>query len=268
MPQLRPILADAARIYRKHFMRIVKCIMLLITMITLSSLNTLQAQPPVQADVPPAAKVEVAQPKGPPQATPEKFEKEIAKFEAQDKLEPPVKNGIVFVGSSSIRLWPVKVSFPNRTILNRGFGGSITKDVNHFFDRIITPYEPQVIVYYAGDNDIGKGASAKAVVEDTELFADKVHKLWPQTVILYLPIKPSIKRWNSWNVIQETQRALQDYAHKNPHFIYVDVATPMLKSDGTPDETLYVKDGLHMTPKGYTIWTDLVEAQLQKYARP
>jgi hypothetical protein len=34
-----------------------------------------------------------------------KWEKEISAFEQQDRENPPPKNAIVFVGSSSIRLW-------------------------------------------------------------------------------------------------------------------------------------------------------------------
>ena len=88
-----------------------------------------------------------------------KWEKEIAAFEAADQKQPPPKGGIVFVGSSSIRLWDVKKSFPGLPVINRGFGGSQIEDSTHFAERIVFPYEPCAVVFYAGDNDIASGKS-------------------------------------------------------------------------------------------------------------
>src|SRR5579859_3047551 len=54
-----------------------------------------------------------------------KWEKDIAAFEASDRTNPPPKDCIVFVGSSSIRFWSsLKEDFPGLPVVNRGFGGS------------------------------------------------------------------------------------------------------------------------------------------------
>src|SRR5215212_456560 len=83
----------------------------------------------------------------------ERFQKEIAAFEAADKTSPPPKGEIVFVGSSTIRLWDTAGAFPDLKIINRGFGGSWLADTVRYADRIIIPYEPRLVVVYAGDND-------------------------------------------------------------------------------------------------------------------
>src|SRR5258707_5621029 len=83
-----------------------------------------------------------------------KWEKDIAAFEAQDKEKAPPKQAVVFVGSSSIRLWNLKKSFPDLDVINRGFGGSRIADSVHFADRLIVQYKPRLVVFYAGDNDI------------------------------------------------------------------------------------------------------------------
>ncbi len=75
-----------------------------------------------------------------------KWEKSIAAFEDADLKQAPAKNGVVFVDSSSIRMWDVQKSFPDLPVINRGFGGSRIEDSVHFAERIVIPYQPRVVV--------------------------------------------------------------------------------------------------------------------------
>src|SRR5436190_443103 len=87
-----------------------------------------------------------------------RWEKDMAAFERMDATNPSPKGGIVFTGSSTIRLWnTLSTDFPNSKIINRGFGGCEIEDVTHFADRIIFPYEPRMIVLRAGGNDLWAG---------------------------------------------------------------------------------------------------------------
>ena len=115
-----------------------------------------------------------------------KWEKEIAAFEAADQKQPPVKGDILFVGSSSIRMWDVKRSFPELPVVNRGFGGSQIEDSTHFAERVIGTHEPRAILFYAGDNDIASGKSAETVAGDFEKFVAKVRGKRPEAQILFI----------------------------------------------------------------------------------
>src|SRR6516164_10408221 len=95
-----------------------------------------------------------------------RWEKDIAAFERRDRDKPPPKNAVLFVGSSSIRLWDLPKSFAGVEVINRGFGGSHLADVVHFAPRIVLPYEPRLIVLYAGDNDIAAGKTPERVHAD------------------------------------------------------------------------------------------------------
>ena len=67
----------------------------------------------------------------------------------------PPKCATLFVGASSIRFWrTLKEDFPDRTVIQRGFGGSTVWEVNPYFDRVVAPYHPKEIVFYAGENDL------------------------------------------------------------------------------------------------------------------
>ncbi len=189
-----------------------------------------------------------------PTKKPERFEPEIAAFEKWDSQNAFPKDGILFVGSSSVRLWQSAEAFPGLPVINRGFGGSTIPDSTHFADRIIFKYKPRTIVFYAGDNDIAGGRSPDRVVADYEAFAKAVHEKLPETKLIYIAIKPSVLRWKLWPKIQETNTRIEKLTKQNDHELYVDIATPMLGSDGQPRKELLRKDGLHMNPQGYEIW--------------
>jgi hypothetical protein len=120
------------------------------------------------------------------------FENEILAFEAADRASPPPSNAVLFVGSSTIRLWPdVQRDFPDIPTLNRGFGGSSIPDVLLYMDRIVLPYRPRTIVFYGGDNDLANGRTTEQVIRDFEAFASRVRGQLPKAKIVFLAIKPS-----------------------------------------------------------------------------
>jgi|TARA_B110000438_G_C15814082_1_gene651105 lysophospholipase L1-like esterase len=196
-------------------------------------------------------------------AAPEKWGKDIAKFEAAAKANPHPKGALLFVGSSSIRMWDLKSSFPKQKTINHGFGGSELEDSLYFADRIIIPHAPAMVLLYAGDNDINKGKTANRVVDDYKKFIAKIHATLPKTRIIFLPIKPSLSRWEKWPEMKKANLAIQNLSKKNPLLVYLDTATPMLGDDGKPMPDLFKKDGLHLNNKGYQIWNKVVKNLLK-----
>lgn len=193
-----------------------------------------------------------------------KWEKSIAAFEAADQQRPPTKGGILFVGSSSIRMWDVQHSFPELLVVNRGFGGSQIEDSTHFAERILGTHEPRAIVFYAGDNDIGSGKSAETVASHFEQFVTKVRGKLPETQILFIAIKPSGSRWKHIETQRAANARIRAFCERGPRLTFVDVEKPMLGKDGQPREELFLKDRLHMTAAGYKVWNDLLRPQLSK----
>jgi lysophospholipase L1-like esterase len=184
-----------------------------------------------------------------------KWEKDIQAFEANDRTNRPPANAILFVGSSSIRLWTnLAGTFPEWTVIRRGFGGSRISDVNGLFDRLVLAYKPAKIVLYAGENDIAAGASPGKVFEEFKSFAGKVRKHLPGTEIYFLSMKPSPSRWHLSPQINEGNQSVKRYARFRPDITYVDVGTPLLTAEGRPDSGFFVKDQLHLNPRGYEIW--------------
>lgn len=188
----------------------------------------------------------------------------IAAFEEQDRNAPPPKQAILFIGSSSIRGWDLGEYFPDDPVLNRGFGGSELADSAYFADRIIFPYEPRAIVLYAGDNDIANGKSPERVFEDFKAFVAKVHERLPRTPVLFVAIKPSIRRWGLVEDMRWANRLIAEYAQRHPLLHYVDIDTPMIGDDGRPRPELFVEDGLHLSATGYRLWTGKLKPVLEQ----
>ena len=192
-----------------------------------------------------------------------RWEPDIRAFEKKDRERKPPPGGIVFVGSSSIRGWDVGKSFPDLPVVNRGFGGSQIADSVEFAGRIVIPYKPKTVVLYAGDNDINAGKTPQQVLSDYREFVAKVHGPLPDAKIVFIAIKPSLRRWNLVSAMREANKLIREYSESNARLEFVDVDPPMIGADGKPRPEIFVEDGLHMTAEGYRIWTALVRPFLQ-----
>jgi lysophospholipase L1-like esterase len=191
------------------------------------------------------------------------WESAIEAFEKQDSEKQPPKNAIVFVGSSSIRLWDLAKSFPGKAVINRGFGGSQLADSVRFAPRIVVKYEPRLAVLYAGDNDLALGKSPEQVHADFRAFVEVVHKALPQTTIAFLSIKPSLARWRLVDKIQKANALIEASCKGQKRLRYIDVFTPMVGDDGRPRRELFAPDGLHLNAKGYELWASILSPHLK-----
>lgn len=192
----------------------------------------------------------------------DRWETKISEFEAADKKNPPPKKAILFIGSSSIVYWKERLSFPELVTINRGFGGSHTSDSLKYADRIILPYEPKIIVFYAGDNDIKAGKPAERAADDFAKIVAKVHKTLPDTQFLYIAIKPSISRWSLVGEMRKANKMIQKFCKKDERLTFVDIDKPMMGKDGKPNPELFVEDGLHINVAGYILWTEILRPYL------
>jgi lysophospholipase L1-like esterase len=193
---------------------------------------------------------------------PGRFANDIRAFEEMDRRNTPPKTAVLFVGSSTIRLWPTAERFRDLTVINRGFGGSHISDVNHFIEQTVLKYGAGVVVLYAGDNDIASNKPPSQVLTDYQAFVRRVHAAKPDTEIVFLAVKPSLARWKLWPTALTFNDLVRAYSTTAPRLHFVDIAPPMLGADGRPRPALFVEDGLHMSAQGYDIWTDILARTL------
>jgi lysophospholipase L1-like esterase len=194
---------------------------------------------------------------------PKRFEPEIRAFETADRAHRPKPNGIVFIGSSSIKNWTdLAADFPGLPVLNRGFGGSTLADVVYYMDRILIPYRPRRVVLYAGDNDMVEGRTPEEVMADYRAFIARLRSALPEARVVYISIKPSPSRRIYIDRMRETNQRIRAEIARDSLQTYVDIFTPMLNATGQPRPELFLADSLHMTRAGYLLWRSLLEAWL------
>jgi lysophospholipase L1-like esterase len=189
------------------------------------------------------------------------FRDEIVRFAEADRRNAPPSCPVLFVGSSSIRMWTsLARDMAPLPVLNRGFGGSTIAQVNLYFDRVVTPYRPRAIVFYAGENDIDAGQSPAAVAGQFSRFLDTKRNRLGDVPVFYISAKPSKLRFAQLARQSELNAAVRKLAGASRDLIYVDVASAMMKG-GQPLD-LFVEDGLHMAPAGYALWRGAVQRAL------
>ncbi|WP_336968911.1 GDSL-type esterase/lipase family protein [Sphingobium aromaticiconvertens] len=194
------------------------------------------------------------------------FSNEIEAFARANSAGPRLSDATLFIGSSSIRLWDVSASFPDIGIVNRGFGGATTPDVLHYYKRLLPPTPPTSVIVYVGENDLATGALPDKIAKDILILLSRLRADYPRARIAFLSLKPSPIRWTLWPRMMEVNAIVAARAGKD--FDYMDVGKVLLAPDGLPDAQLFRPDGLHMNPRGYALWTRLVDAWLDTLPTP
>ena len=189
-----------------------------------------------------------------------RWQASIDAFAAADQARQPQPDGVLFVGSSSIRFWTqLQQDFRQApVVINRGFGGSTMADCLFFVKKLVVQYRPRQVMVYAGDNDLAQGRTPEQVLESFQGFVRAVRAELPGTRIGYISIKPSPARAELLPLVRETNALLAAYVRTLPEADYIDVFGPMLEADGTPRAGLYGPDRLHMNEAGYALWRTVI----------
>jgi lysophospholipase L1-like esterase/phosphoserine phosphatase len=211
------------------------------------------------APVAPAPVVPAAEPA--PQAAvppPVRWENEIAAFEKADGVQPPPSDGVVFLGSSNIRMWNTLTGdFPELNVINRGVGGANLAELAVVANRLVPAAKPRAVVVSAGSNDIAAGATAEAVRDAFALLVRNLRAELPDVKIAFLAMLPSEMRWEQKDRQQQANEAVRDFiaarvaAEGNAAgLIYIDANAAVLGPDGRPAVECFLDDKLHPSTIG------------------
>ncbi len=171
----------------------------------------------------------------------------------------------MFVGSSSIRLWNgLETSFADQpVVIRRGFGGSRLSDCADLVHRLVLPYQPRLVVLYAGENDLTEGVTPRDLLGHFVRFVQQVQASLPATRVAYMSIKPSPSRTAFMGAMREANLLIQTHVLQHDNLDFIDVHTAMLDNDGRPRSELFVRDQLHLSAEGYGLWRQIVSAHLR-----
>ena len=201
-------------------------------------------------------------------AAKKKWESTIMKFEDLDKKNDYPDDSILFVGSSSIRLWETLAEdMKPYPVIQRGYGGAKFQDLAVFAKRIIHPHDFRAVVIFVANDIVGEKESDLEPDEVAALFADVVKTIREKNAkapVFLIAITPTESRWAAWPQIKKSNSAMEAVckAQENVHFIRT--TKPFLDEEGKPKAELFRKDRLHLNPDGYKLWTKIVRKALDR----
>lgn len=194
------------------------------------------------------------------------FWDDIQHFKQLNKENPPPKNAVLLVGSSSFTMWKdVDAYFPDKVIVNRGFGGSSLYDLNFYSEELLKPYSPKQIIIYCGENDFAGNEKLKPreVFNRFKHFYAEIRKYYPEVPVAYVSIKLSPSRENLWPQFIATNSLIRKFMERKENAEYIDITKAMNGPDGKIRKDLFLEDMLHMKPEGYQIWKKVMEPYLK-----
>lgn len=196
---------------------------------------------------------------------PQVWEEDISALESKTSGLYGPGEGVVFLGSSSIRLWNTLVDdMAPIGVIQHGFGGAKLNDVIYYAQRLVNAYQPRAVVIFAGTNDIHPGASKtpEVLFASYQTLVRKIRVDRPDLPIFYIAITPSTMRWSVWPIAQATNQLIEDWSAEDPNLYVIDTSHALMGSSGEPDSENYRRDGLHLSEQGYRIWREIIRTRL------
>ena len=194
----------------------------------------------------------------------------LEEFAAADKANKPSGRGVLFVGSSTIRMWKTMVTdFRDvPVIINRGYGGSTLEDSSQMVRQLVTQYQPSQVMVYAGENDLQEGRTPTQVLGSMKRLVQAVRAELPGARMAFISIKPSPSRANLLPAVRVSNLLIAEYLMTQHNAEYIDVYTPMLKADGQPRPELFLPDMLHLNAAGYALWHTIIAPYVAPHIAP
>ncbi len=195
----------------------------------------------------------------------ERWEDDIQELEQLDQAETDPEHAILFIGSSSIRLWEEMAEdmAPWPTI-RRGYGGAKLSDLAVYVERLIEPHQFDALVIFVA-NDISGKESDKTPEEVLRLYQyviKTVRQSRADTPVFFIGITPSSSRFAVWDQIKQANALIARYCSSEPRLHYIDTADHYLTEAGKPKDALFREDQLHLNRDGYRLWAKIIKAEL------
>ena len=193
----------------------------------------------------------------------EEYEADVRELEINLHSKELENKKTVLFGSSTFKDWNnAHLDLSINNLSNLGFGGSTLVSCRTYFNRIVVPYSPDTMIFYAGDNDIGSGTSADELLNEFMLFTSEVSEKIPHTRCFFVSIKPSIFRRDYLEIILDANNKIKNAINNLAQWKYIDLCSPMLE---TGYEKFYGEDPLHMNVLGYSLLSKLIRDELSVF---
>lgn len=201
-------------------------------------------------------------------APPSKLEKQVNLFQEEPVPGP---GGILLVGSSIFRQWKnAAVDLAPLPVTNRAFGGSHTSHQIRFFDQVVPPCRPDLVVWYCGSNDIKGGKDPATVLARTREWIGKVQSALPGSGVLLVSVmnSPQKRRDGQAEGVLAVNCGLREMANPAQRIFFIEINPGFEGADGSARADLYLEDGLHLNAEGYRELARLLRPVIEQHWKP
>lgn len=200
------------------------------------------------------------------QAADDRWEAAIKAFEQDDRQTVYPNDAVLFVGSSSIRLWDtLQTDMAPHPVIQRGFGGAATADVVRHADRLLGKHQPPAVVLFVANDIRGNSETDLTPAAAAELFAafiERVHYRVPDTTLFVVAVTPTASRWHVWPQIRQLNHLLAARCDELAETVFIPTEDLYLGQDGRPLDELFRPDRLHLSAAGYALWAKRIRSYL------
>ena len=185
----------------------------------------------------------------------------------KDGIASPEHGGIVFTGSSIFQFWThLKEQMAPLPVLNRAIAGTVTQDMLNRIGQLVLRYQPRIVVYYCGSNDISVGEDAGAILERTKRYVRVLHENLPNTYFFYTSIQKAPEKRARWDVVDAVNREMERYSREATNVGYIDLNPVLFDTERKLRVSLFLPDGLHFRPDStaYAEFSQIVKPILSK----
>jgi len=161
----------------------------------------------------------------------------------------PEHGGIVFTGSSIFQFWThLREQMAPLPVLNRAIAGTVTQDMLNRMGQLVLPYQPRIVVYYCGSNDISAGEEAAGIIERTKRYIQVLHEKSPDTLFFYTSIQKAPEKRARWDVVEAVNREMERFSREARNVGYIDLNPVLFDKRNQIREDLFLPDELHFRP--------------------
>jgi len=135
-----------------------------------------------------------------------------------------------------------------------------------FFDQVVPPCRPGLVVWYCGSNDIKGKKDATSILEKTEEWISRVKQMDSAAAVLLVSVirAPQKHRDGQVAVVDAVNRGYEEVARTKKGVFYVDVNPALQNSSGESRGEFYADDGLHLNLEGYHQMVTLLKPAIEK----
>ncbi len=174
------------------------------------------------------------------------------------------KMDILFIGHSLIEFFDWQNRFPAHRVMNLGVAGESVEGLLSRVGKITKVYPSADLIFImTGLNNVA--------MEDFEFFdsykkiLESLSAAYPEARVFINSLLPTLSEWIPDKSIQNVNDSLKGLA-KDTKVEFLDIYKLFIDGEGRIVKDYLLDDGVHLSDKGYAVWSEALEEIINQIA--